>query len=469
VTDSVFAKIDGTKLLVDLQQVNSIVKNLSGCIEPEEIARIVTDGLVQKFDCVFARIWLMEPDRTTLKLVASAGLYQRIDGFFARVPVGAFKVGKIAQNQIPFLSNQLAAETWVLDRNWAITHGIQGFAGYPLVVNGESIGVLAVFNQQPMAPEFLEVLQSLCAATSIGLAASLLYQQQKTACSSPVITVSSLSEKMAKIVKPTQLTLVGTERLLPLPLQNLFLRAAEVLSHFPGIHNRLTYFDAENQDQLSLEVVIAGNLANPAITTAFAAIQLEAICLGGTLEIQPYADRNLLQVLLTVTSAHRNSDKKVNLRCSSPVLQIAFSHLVDLAGLTIAPIPDPSLLLLTDDRSLVATTPNLLWIDIDSNIPHQARGKVDLSTTPQELRSAINAIISGEYEQLAPQSELVQLSEREREIMNLLAKGCRDRDIAGQLIISESTVKFHINNILAKFKAKTRFQALYQVLTKGLI
>ena len=63
----------------------------------------------------------MEADRTTLKLVASAGLYQRTDGFFARVPVGAFKVGKIAQNQIPFLSNQLAAESWVLDCLWHAT------------------------------------------------------------------------------------------------------------------------------------------------------------------------------------------------------------------------------------------------------------------------------------------------------------------------------------------------------------
>ncbi len=53
--------------------------------------------------------------------------------------------------------------------------------------------------------------------------------------------------------------------------------------------------------------------------------------------------------------------------------------------------------------------------------------------------------------------------------MQLLTKGLRDRDVASQLIVSESTVKFHINNILAKLKAKTRFQALYQVMFKGLI
>jgi DNA-binding NarL/FixJ family response regulator len=53
--------------------------------------------------------------------------------------------------------------------------------------------------------------------------------------------------------------------------------------------------------------------------------------------------------------------------------------------------------------------------------------------------------------------------------MALLAQGLRDRDIANSLHISDRTVKFHINNILAKFKAKTRFQALYQVTRDGWI
>ncbi len=471
-TDPVFEMVDGTKLLLDLQQVNAIGSSCSGCLEPEEIARRVTDGLVEKFGCVFARIWLMEPDRTALKLVASSGLYQRTDGFFARVPVGAFKVGKIAQNQIPFLSNQLAAETWVLDRDWAISHGIQGFAGYPLIVNGDSIGVLAVFSQQAMVPEFLEILQSLCTATTIGLAAALRDRQEKLtwrSSTAPAAPPIPLSEQIATILKPTQLTLIGTERLLPSPIHNLSLRVAEVLSQLDCIHSRLTYLCEQDRSRLTLEAVIT-SLTNPLISTAFDAIQLEAICLGGTLEIKPHADRQMLRVLLTLT-AIRNSDLRVNLRCRSSVLQIAFAHLIDLAGLAIAPIIDPNLPLLTDDRSLVSTHPKLLWIATDANTPHQIGGRIDLSITPSDLRSAIEAVMQGEDWGIATTSapSVVQLSEREREIMQLLAKGLRDRDLATQLIISESTVKFHINNILAKLQAKTRFQALYQAMIKGLI
>ena len=474
-TDPVFDRGDATKLLIDLQHVNSIANSFNDCLDPDEIARRVTDGLVEKFGCVFARIWLMEADRTALKLVASSGLYSRTNGFFARVPIGAFKVGKIAQNQIPFLSNQLAAEPWVLDRDWAILHGIQGFAGYPLIVNGDSIGVLAVFSQAEMLPEFLEILQSLCTATTIGLAAALrdrqakLIQQSSTA---PVPSQVPLSEQIATLLKPTQLTLVGTERSLPLPLQNLLLRAAEVLSQLSCIHSRLTYTWEEEHERLTLEAVISDNLANTATITAFDAIRLEAICLGGTLETQTHASSKMLRVLLTIAAAPEMSNTRVNLRCRSSVLQMAFAQLIELAGLSIAPIADPDLPLLTDDRSLVSDRPKLLWITTDPQIPPQARGKIDLSsTTPSELRSAVDAVMRGRSWGItaASESESIQLSEREREIMQLLTKGLRDRDIAAQLIISESTVKFHINNILAKLKAKTRFQALYQAIDKGLI
>lgn len=472
VVNSVFDMVDGTRLLVDLQQVNSIVKSFSGCLEPVEIADRVTTGLVEKFGCEFARIWLMEAeDRQMLRLVASSGLYTRTDGFFARVPVGAFKVGKIAQNQIPFLSNQLAAESWVLDRDWAIQHQIQGFAGYPLVVNGDPIGVLAVFSQQVMLPEFLEVLQSLCTATTIALEASLRYQQEKSVWQtlppqlSPVV---ALSEQLAKILKTSQLTLVGTEQAISMPLHNLFLRTATVLSQLPCLFSRLTYDRNLLHQQISLEAAISGEQGSEAICASFASVQLESICLGGTLQLQ--SERNLVRILLNVTYSPIGCGDRVNIRCRSSVLQMAFSHLVDLAGLSVVPIDDPQLPLITDDRQLIHQAIDLLWIATDGTIPRQAKAKLDLSINPQQLRTAVATVLKGESWGIESAAEQPPpLSDREQEIMQLLTKGLRDRDIASQLLLSESTVKFHVHNILTKFKAKTRFQALYQAMKNGWI
>lgn len=54
---------------------------------------------------------------------------------------------------------------------------------------------------------------------------------------------------------------------------------------------------------------------------------------------------------------------------------------------------------------------------------------------------------------------LTALSEREREVLVLLAQGVSNRDIAEKLIITEGTVKTHVSNILGKLQAENRTQA----------
>lgn len=52
------------------------------------------------------------------------------------------------------------------------------------------------------------------------------------------------------------------------------------------------------------------------------------------------------------------------------------------------------------------------------------------------------------------------LTERERQVLSLMAKGNTNGQIAHELSISEPTVRFHTNNILSKFNVETRSQAL---------
>jgi DNA-binding NarL/FixJ family response regulator len=54
---------------------------------------------------------------------------------------------------------------------------------------------------------------------------------------------------------------------------------------------------------------------------------------------------------------------------------------------------------------------------------------------------------------------LTPLSEREREVLVLLAQGSSNREIADKLVITEGTVKTHVSNILAKLQAENRTQA----------
>jgi len=61
------------------------------------------------------------------------------------------------------------------------------------------------------------------------------------------------------------------------------------------------------------------------------------------------------------------------------------------------------------------------------------------------------------------------LSEREREILNLIAQGSSNREIAGALFLAEGTVKNHVTNILGKLGVRDRTQAALKAKDMGLI
>lgn len=60
-------------------------------------------------------------------------------------------------------------------------------------------------------------------------------------------------------------------------------------------------------------------------------------------------------------------------------------------------------------------------------------------------------------------------SEREHDVLVLLAQGYGNREIADRLVISEGTVKNHVSNILGKLQAENRTQAVAIARRHGLV
>lgn len=474
--DSLTELLDPTRILFDLHQGNEIAQDLTGCMEPEKIARRVTNGLVEKFDCAFARIWLLEPDQTILKLVASSGLYTHTNGSFARIPMGAFKVGKIAQNRVSFLSNNLAAEPWVGNREWAIANRIRGFAGYPLAIKDRVVGVLATFSRHQMEPEFLEILQTLCTMVTIALDTALHYQKEKQSWQSstrrPIFNYLALSDQFAGILSSGRLTLVGTEQPLTLPVTYVFLQAAVILNKIECAYYRLVY----KEDSVALEAIVPTTpltSCNPKdwIESILGNLFLTVSCLGGVLQTQPSINQRTIQVVLKVPYVREQLAESLYIQCRLPLLQHAFTHLAYLAGLRVCNGIDENIPLLTDDVAQIHLAKRVLWIQQGTQaLPQGIKAKVDLSISPNQLRQALEAVNCGKLWGIQSNTEVQQTcSERELEVLTLLTKGLRDRDIADLLMISESTVKFHMNNALKKLKVKTRYQALHKVIVNGWI
>jgi len=59
------------------------------------------------------------------------------------------------------------------------------------------------------------------------------------------------------------------------------------------------------------------------------------------------------------------------------------------------------------------------------------------------------------------------LTHREREVFELLVQDKTTRDIAGQLFISEKTVRNHISNVMQKLNVKGRSQAVVELIKLG--
>lgn len=64
-------------------------------------------------------------------------------------------------------------------------------------------------------------------------------------------------------------------------------------------------------------------------------------------------------------------------------------------------------------------------------------------------------------------SDRLSLTEREREVMTLIAAGLQSRDVAGRLFLSPETVKSHVHNVMGKLGAHTRAHAVAIALVTG--
>jgi len=133
-----------------------------------------------------------------------------------------------------------------------------------------------------------------------------------------------------------------------------------------------------------------------------------------------------------------------------------------------------------DDVEVVALTSVLDDDSVVAAVRAGAIGYLLKSAEADDLRRALRAAAAGQV-QLDPAAaaRLVRevrapppvetLTERESEVMRLLAKGMANKEIGRDLHISEDTVKTHVSRILAKLGAHSRTQAVLQAMRMGLV
>jgi DNA-binding NarL/FixJ family response regulator len=94
----------------------------------------------------------------------------------------------------------------------------------------------------------------------------------------------------------------------------------------------------------------------------------------------------------------------------------------------------------------------------------------DAVVAPSATRRLIERFLdSGRLPEQDATRRLAVLTEREREVLALMARGLSNAEIAGQLYLSEGTVKTHVSHLLGKLGLRDRVQAVVLAYETGLI
>ncbi len=157
---------------------------------------------------------------------------------------------------------------------------------------------------------------------------------------------------------------------------------------------------------------------------------------------------------------------------SGDLLLIEVEDLNEHDWRALAELPIPILLLMDAPNSGLVTPALRAGI----------RGAISSDATPQEIESAVHAVNAGLVvttpaflAELLPETQMFAedlaepLSNRELEVLDLLAEGLSNKLIAHRLNISEHTVKTHVASIFAKLGASSRTEAVSQAIRRGLV
>jgi PAS domain S-box-containing protein len=217
------------------------------------------EAMVRYADAAFARIWTLNDQGNELELQASTGIYTHLDGPHNRVPVSKFKIGLIAEQRKPYLSNQVSDDLQVSEQDWVRREGIVAFAVCPLFVEGKLIGVMDLFVRRPLSEATFSTIVSACDAIAIGIERKNTEQMLQKALEIAENATRSKSEFLANMSHeartPMSLILGYAEM-----LQDPLLTEQEKASVVRAIRTNGRYLLQIINDILDLSKIEAGKL-----------------------------------------------------------------------------------------------------------------------------------------------------------------------------------------------------------------
>jgi signal transduction histidine kinase len=152
-----------------LELLNQSIDQMNQKLFEPELLDVVATALTGNLGFAAAQVWLLEPSDGALWRRASHHTTGNAPPVPGRVERGMSEIGQVAELRVPIVTNDPANHRQVSLNPWMTEEGIQAFAGFPLVVGDQLLGVLAVYHRRPLDRNTIELLTLFAqhAATAI--------------------------------------------------------------------------------------------------------------------------------------------------------------------------------------------------------------------------------------------------------------------------------------------------------------
>lgn len=150
-------------LMSDVSLAIAEAANLRGMLQ------LCVESILRNVNAASVRVWTLDSRRETLLLQAWAGDGTGSDNGAARLRIDAHEVGRIVKSGMPFSSNHLQDLASLHDADWVKQERLVAYAGYPVKVDSQVLGVIAVYSRRFLSPPTLDTLDAVAKTMSVGI------------------------------------------------------------------------------------------------------------------------------------------------------------------------------------------------------------------------------------------------------------------------------------------------------------
>ncbi|HEY8677915.1 MAG TPA: ATP-binding protein [Candidatus Dormibacteraeota bacterium] len=152
-----------------LELLNQSIDQMNQKLFEPELLDVIAAALTDQLGLAVAQLWLLEASDGALYRRAARHTTRTAPPVPSRVERGMTEVGQVAELRVPIITNDPANHRQVGLNPWMSEEGIQAFAGFPLMVGEQLLGVLAVYHRRALDRNTIELLTLFAqhAATAI--------------------------------------------------------------------------------------------------------------------------------------------------------------------------------------------------------------------------------------------------------------------------------------------------------------